>query len=129
MTREIIVNLLTMNLDDNMKEALHRVIRGEANITELNEELIDEGMERVRSMLAKQIYILNPDLIVPASKIIKSENTAEFFKWLDDYFKAEELIQSDYNDRCELDRIYKQNPQLFNKWYRDVDPHEKRRMP
>lgn len=129
MTREIIVNLLTMNLDDNMKEILHRVIRGEAKITELNEELIDEGMEQVRSMLAKQIYILNPDLIAPASKIIESENMDQFLFGLHDYFDAENHIHTDYNDRCELDRIYKQNPQLFNKWYRGVDPHEKRRMP
>ena len=129
MTREIIVNLLTMNLDDNMKEVLHRVIRGEAKIIELDKELMDEGMEQVRSMLAKQIYVLNPDLIAPASKIIESENMEQFLFALNDYLDAENHIHTDYNDRCELDRIYKENPQLFNKWYGDVDPHEKRRMP
>lgn len=128
MTREIITNLLTMNLDDNMKEVLHRVIRNEAKVTELNEELIDEGMEQVRSMFAKQIYILNPDLIASASRIIESENVEQFFFALYDYLDAENHIHTDYNDRCELDRIYKQNPKLFNKWYRDTDPHEKRRI-
>lgn len=122
MTREIIYNLLNMELTDDQRDIVNGILTGRQD---LEEEVIGIGiedqMQAIQSMLTKQIYLLNDDLIKPALDVIKSGGVESFFTSLQRYLEVEDNIHIEYNDRKEFIEIAKRNPIKFMKWLEAED--------